>query len=553
MKKALAVFAFSLLMLTSCTVGKHKTDSPVDPNVFYLDSLPDIGEFKTYDSGLEAPLDFVPSNSYGEVLPYVGSYRIFETPKRDGEEWHAEQGYASFGLMTPDGRVVMKASDKNTYINYSLTDDGFGFYTLTREIMPKDDAPDEYMPSEIYIIPRDGSWCLELENNAWVSGYGGGCISVCVYPDVNDISQTQVVTHLYGYDGKLINIVEGSDSVEKMSSGLMLVSSWTNDGYEAYFVDVDGNNILGPYSVASDFNEAGITGVQDENGAYLVNTDGERITEYYDSIYKEYSGDMKKHVFSARHRGDRNVCDVFSQSGEFIGTTSGSSYASFRFPDNGRLLYYYTHYGLNENGYPDYKNERMIWRYVDSGESFVTELGKTPNSYTGTDNCYVYLDEDNKKGYLIDGDGKTIGVLENASEVVSVSPYGEYAIYVEGEYSYDPETGLPFEDTRKTHIYSAEKGGVIYSTDSYSNAYFPENNDRFVMLMHYDRMDMYDMLGGEPEYSLFDTKKGRVVLERCEHITMFNLGDKTVFNVVKGNTSLVLDEEMNVMRREYFE
>ena len=550
MKKTVILILSVLMLFTSCSEFVNETQSPVDPNVFYLDSLPEIGKFKAFDSGENAPFDFVPSDSYEEIIPYIGSYRIFETPAVDGENFSAEQGYASYGFMTRDGRVIMKASDKNTYLNYSLTNDGFGFYTLTREVMPKDDAPDEFTPSEAYIIPRDGSWCLMLSGNSWVSSFGGGSICVCVYP-VGD--EEEVKTQIYGYDGKLKTTVEGVDSVGRVSSGLMLVSSWKNNGYEAYFADESGNKVLGPYSYAIDFNDNGITCVEDKNGAYLINTDGKRLTEYYESFYNEYSADMTKHVFSGRTFANRQKCDVFSEKGELIGTTEGSSYASFKFPDDGRLLYYYTHYDTNEKGHTIYDSERMIWRYVDTGEDFVSDEGFVPNSYMCTDKCFIHIDEQNKKAYLIASDGKTMGVLDNVTEVVNVSPYGEYVIYIEGEYSYDTETGKPLGDTRKTHIYSKEKKSIIFSTDTYSNAYFPADNERFVLVMHYDGMDMYDMFGGEPEYSLFDTQKGEVVLEDCEYINVFNLGDKMFFNVSKGNTVLVLDEEMNVLRKAYYE
>ncbi len=555
MKKAVLIAVLVLLLLlTSCKVDVTDTRSP---NVFHMDALPDIGTFsgmanreRFYD---EITYDFVPNDEYGKIIPYIGSYRLFETPKVEGEDWHTEMGYCTYGFCTTDGKIVMDASDKNTYIMYHTTDDGFGFYTVTREARQKDDAPDEYLPTETYVIPLDGSWCLKFDGNSWVSNSGGGYIGVCDYPE----DGSDVRTHLYDYDGNLVKTIEGVDSTGIYSHGLMLISEWTSDGYRAHFIDENEEIVLGPYSSASDFNEYGITAVTDVNGAYLVNTKGERLTGYYDSFYKEFSDDMKKQVFFGRHPHKKEgfvtdnevMSDVYSEKGELLGTIKGLTYASFRFPNNEDIYYYYTNYD-NIRGYAV---GTMIWKRLGDDADLVSkDFGVMPNSYSGTDNCFIHLDKDQNKAILINGDGETVAVIDGANEVVNTSEYGEFVIYIEGEYNYgiDELTGLPFKDTRKTHIYDTKKGEIVYTVEASGNTHFADEKKRFLMITVYDEVSLF---GGDVASWLFDTVSGKIVFESCKEISLYEIEGVTYINVCTENSSALYDENFNVIRKSYFE
>ena len=554
MKKLSVILLLCLAVLSSCAQKTPlQVSTPVDPNIFYLEELPDIGSFSAIGDS-SAPEDFVPSDDYGMVLPFIGSYRVFETPKSEGDDWSIEMGYGSYGFCTPDGRVVMKAGDKNTYLGFRMADDGFGYYTLTREVVPKDDAPDEFTPAETYIIPLDGSWVLKLGASSWVTNVGGGSICIVEYPDGQYNFNESVRLAVYDYDGKLIKYIENVDSYDTSgvyTCGLMMISSWTDNGYTASFINEDGETVLGPYSGATSFNDKAVASVEDENGAYLIKPDGQRLSDYYDSIYREYSNDSKRHVYSARHKDNESTLDIYSDEGEFLGTVEGSSYASFRFLDNGRILYYYTAYDNNDKGYPIYNSERMVWRYLDTGEEFTVD-GKMPNSYSGTDNCFIYLDRQNSIMHIFNSDGEAVAEITSADDVINTSEYGEYVIYIEGVYNYDtdPETGLPYPDTRKTHIYDTKNKKIVYTVGSGSNAHFADENKRFILISVYDPTDVF---GGLQKSWLFDTKKGEIVLDECDNISYYDLGEKVYFAVAKGNMTALYDGEMNVIRKAYFE
>ena len=549
MKKIILTVVLSLFVLTSCTVEVKETRSP---NIFYVDGLPEIGSFSGMagsESFHKEPVyDFIPSDEYGKIIPYIGSYKVYETPKEEGSDWHVEMGYCSYGFCTPDGKIVMDASDKNTYINYRETNDGFGFYTLTREMKPVDDAPDEWLPSETYVIPLDGSWVIKLSSSSWVSNSGGGYIGVCDYPE----DGSNVRTLLYDYDGNLVKTVDGVDSTGIYSNGLMLISEWTNEGYKAHFINEDGEIVFGPYTAASDFNEYGITAVTDKNGAYLMNADGERLTDYYDSVFKEYSDDMKTHVFVGRYKDNNKVGDVYSDSGIHFGTAEGASYYSFRFPDNGEIFYYYTYYPENEKGYPIYGQEGMIYKNLKTGEDLISkEFGVGPNSYSGSDNCFVHVDRNERIAYLFDAEGETIAKINGASDVTAVSEYGEYVIYTEGEYNYgiDELTGQPLKDTRKVHIYDSEKGESVFTLDAPCNAYLTEDK-RFVRISVYDETDVF---GGTERCWLFDTRSGKIVFENCTNIMLQSIDGETYINVSSDNNSALYDGNLKLIRKAYFE
>lgn len=549
MKKITLLILCLVLLLTSCKTYVTDTRSP---NEFYIESLPEIGGFSGKTSGElfyeNIGTDFVPSDEYGEVIPYIGTYRLYETPPEEGSDWHTEVGYCSYGFCAPDGRIVMRASDKNSYLNYTKTDDGFGFYTLTREIQPVDDAPDEFIPGETYIIPRDGSWCIKLSEGSWVTSSGNGYINMCDYPTDGG----EVKTLMYDYEGNLVHTFEGIDSLGKYTNGLVMISKWSSTGYTAEFVDLNGERILGPYKAASDFNEYGITAVQDENGFYLTNMSGVRLTDYYEHIFKEYSGE--KMVFAAKHMENKKEHDVFDEKGNFIAAVNANSYFSVRFPDNGEILYYYTEYEENEKGYPIYDSERMVCKRISDGTDFISkEFGVSPNSYSGSNNCYVHIDKENSVGYFFDGNGETIAVIDDVTDIINVSENGEYIVYQTGtyDYGYDELTGESnIIDTRKLFIYDSAKKENIFSLDRGGSGYFPDSTERYIVITVYDETDFF---GGEATYWLYDAKQSKMLFENCNQISFYDVGDNCYFNVCTDNTSALYDSNLNCIRKTYFE
>ena len=554
MKRTFLFLLVLALFLTGCNFNEKDTQNTKKNTAFYLESLPEIGEFSGKTQGgrfyEDITYDFVPGDEYGKIIPYVGSYRFYETPKDNS--WYTKMGYATYGFCTLDGRIVMDASEKNTFVNHIQTEDGFGFYTVHREERQKEDAPDEFLPSETLVIPDSGKWFLSLKSNSYVVNSGGGHISIVEYP--GDSGEQRV--HLYDYDGKLVRTIEGTDSTGSYSQGLMLVSSYVKGGYRAEFVDEQGQKVLGPYKSASDFNENGITAVSDENGAYIVNAEGERLTEYYKDFFKEFSLNMKKHVFVGRRLDNNKELDVYSDKAEYLGKVEGATYASFRFCDNGEILYYYTKFDTDEKGHSVYNSEKIVWKRLSDNSDFVNEeLGVSPNSYSGTDNCFVYEDKENSRAVLLDENASVIAEIEGATQVVNSTEHGEYVIFITGEYDYriDEQTGKPVKDTRKTHIYDSKNKKIIYSMDhAGTNAHFADRGKRFIMITVYNS-DPDNMFSSLSRSWLFDTQSGKIVFEDCSQISLYDVGEETYINVCTDNSTALYDENLALVRKLYFE
>ena len=543
-----------LLLLTSC--AELFVTSTTSPNVFSLDEFPDIGSFTgKQDAGRfydEITYDFVASDEYGQIIPYVGSYRVFGT---NNEAWNATQGYTSYGFCTPDGKIVMDASDRNNYINYQETDDGFGYYCVTRDIEQKDDAPDEFEVGELLLIPLDGSWCVSFPGNAWVSSAGSGYIFVSVYPDY-DIAD--VKTYVYNYDGVLVNTLDGIEASGQYSSGLIPVYKYKDSGPEYYFYTLDGEMVLGPFSSASFFNENGIAPVIDFDGnAKLIDVNGDVVKhiEGYDHIMYEFSPDEKRQLFVARSRDNRSDnLTIFDSNADIIGTIDGTTYASLRYPDNVDLVYYYT----TEYTTSMY-TQKMVYRRLSDGSDVISEeFGVSPNSYNGHGNCYIHLDEEKNVGVFFDVEGKTIAVIDDICEVMSVSSDNKYIAYHSGKYSYeyDENTGTStLTDTRKFNIFNTDKNEIVYSMDKSASAYFPTSangtDERFLPIYVYEESN--NPFGDDANITIYDMVNQKVLVEESKNVTFYMISGKTYINVCTDNSAALYDDKMNVIRKTYFE
>ncbi len=536
MKKYICILLALVLILPSCT--KDVTDDSENKIVFYIDGeLPDIGEFsgskKTeHFHGAYTP-DFIPSDDYGEIIPYIGEYKIYST---SGEtDWHAEQGYASYGFCTPDGKIVMDASEKNSHINYFERDDGFGYFTVSRNIAQKEDAPDEYYASETLLIPRSGKWCKILNSGSWVSGAGNGVIMTCVYED-----GTLKGSVLYDYDGNELLVLDDVDTYGMPSQGLMLVGKWDSGTSKYYFVNMQGEAVLGPYQHAVGFNENGITYVCDYNGEYyFIDTKGNRLThESYRSVMACVN-DRGEHHYIARHkdytyRGN----DILDSGGNIIANIENSSYLTVRFPKNGEILY-------SDSG--------GVWKRLSDRSIFKSkEFDVSPGDFYGNDDLYIYKNEADGSAIFFDGDGETVAVLDDMYDYMDISDDGRYMTYMSGNYSYsyDEQLGEGIsEDTRKIHIYDTLNKTNIFDLDAAGYASFVGENDRYIMITVYN--DDY-FLGGGRQY-LYDTRTNKMLLESCETIIHTHISGKDYFGACTPNAATLYDGDMNVILRLYNE
>lgn len=142
-------------------------EEPSSSMVFFIDgNLPEIGEFsgKTQERFYpDYTPDFIPSDSYGKIIPFTGKYKIFQ---EDITEINSpvRMGYSEMGFCDENGKIIMDASSKNRNIYFTESSDGFGFYNLSVTDQPEKEVPDDvYIPQKTYVIPESGECALSWD------------------------------------------------------------------------------------------------------------------------------------------------------------------------------------------------------------------------------------------------------------------------------------------------------------------------------------------------------------------------------------------------------
>lgn len=539
MKRYICIFFTLMIFLSGCTetVQKENGEKQIR-SVFYIDGeLPDIGDFsgskkQEHFHGEYTPY-FIPCDSYGEIIPYIGNYKIYKTTDAD---WLAEQGYASYGLCTPDGRIVMDASEKNYHVNYFETDDGFGYYTVSRNLRAKNDAPDEYYPGETLLIPKDGKWCKTLDSSTWLSSAGSGVIIIGMYIDDN-----QYKTVVCDYNGAELFSKIGVMPLGIPSNDLILLIKWAGGlTPEHYFVNKDGEKVLGPYKYAASFSSEGTAYVCDyDDNYYFIDTSGKRLTFEDYSEVTECIREDGNHWYIARHKNYiHRGNDVLDSFGNIIANIENSSYITLRFPKNGEILY---------------RDSGGVWKRLSDRTVFKSrEFNVSPNEYYGTDDLYFYRNEEDGSAVVFDGNGETVAIFDSFFDFTDISENGKYVAYNSGtcDYKYDEILGKSITtDTRKLHIYDTEKQEHIYSSGLPGYANFTGEDDRYIFITTYQS----DYFAGTSIVSLYDTKTDKIIFDSCNTIRQYIIGGKSYFCVCTKNTNTLYDSDMNVIIRTYTE
>lgn len=532
--KKISCIIFCLVLFTSCTQNSGKTETSVHtevtapPLAFKIGGeLPDIGKFsggspEHFHGGYTE--EFIPSDDYGMVLPYIGNIREFSS----GGDFDMSQDYAYYGFCTPDGKIVLDATIRNHYINYREADDGFGYYILSRDIEEVSDAPDEYIPSEMLLIPLSGKWCIKVEPNCYVTAAADGVICIENY--------TQRTAELYDYDGNRIGEITDIDGVGNYSCGLMSVYSF-DDSYSkstVRYVDKEGNTVLGPYHDGGGFNKHGVTFVRDTDGfCKLINTDGDILV---DKAYTGVSDYETVYTFTDEYKSG---VDIYSAKGEFIGRAEGPRYLSLRFPNDGEIVY----------SYSDFSGELIATRLSDGEHIVNSEYGVSPNSYSSTDEIYVYENPEESFVLLMDYMGNTVAAFDDCTGFIN-SVGQRYIAYTTGntQHLLDEDGKNVTVSDRTVHVYDNIEKKVLFSASG--SGYMEFYGDRYIFMSVYDESDFF---GGKPRCYLYDTAEGKMIFDECRMINAVCIGGEYYYAVCEDNKCALYDNEMNMILKVYNE
>ncbi len=547
MKKLKLFLLAGVLLLSSCNAPGLPEDQ--GPPVFKIQGdLPEIGQFSGKEQYSrffsEYTSEFIPSDEYGKVIPFIGSTKEYYTPKRDREEYDyfASSKYDSFGFCTPDGKIVMDANENINYVGHTVTDDGFGYYTYS--VMPEqneDSIPDDvYIGNTTYFLPESGKWILELPRGSWAGVAGNGVITVLWVSEDNDEPYPSPdCLRLYDYDGNLISEIKGEEGAEPMSSnGMLLVRQYKDGENSARFIDINGKTVLGPYESANSFMGKGIATVKEYgDGCYFIDTNGNHINEEsYDSIGQIFD---ESDIVGYRAFRDEsvNVSDIYDLDANLVCTiTSPGRYCSVHITDDGDV---YSSYYEDGEIYVDAEGNRIV----------SSEFGVEANRYSPTPNLLVHRNEEDASGVIFDYDGNTVAVLDSIEYLNSVSKDERFICYSSGnvDYQWNELTQENIiTDTSKTHVYDTKEKKEILSFNGSGNCAFAGENDRYIIVTLYDATEMFS---DSSRNYMYDTVKGEMLFENCLNIRPYFIGEKYYYLVSTANKSTLYDENLNVILR----
>ncbi len=554
MKRICLLILSSLLMLTSCQIVEKTAMSQNDDEskTFYIEGeLAEIGDFsgnlqnKRYYN--EYTTEFLPSEDYKTVLPFVSKTVRYQTSQIGENDFKASRLYNSYGFCTVDGKIVMDARDDIENVFYNETPDGFGYYIAS---ISKNDN-ENLMPDDVFIsttsllIPKSGKWCLKLENGSYVLTAGYGVIGVCVAKeyDVNGYSPEHDLL-LYDYDGKLLKNLGIKQSAQIVGENLMLINDYSEESVGSYFCDFDGEMVYGPFSYASGFNEYGVGCIEDLNGEYyLMNTSGERMTtEQYESIFSIYGND--EYVgFYAKHKENSLIYDVFDSHGIYLDTAKSTSrHSNFILTSDKKVINaYYT-----DDGYEA--------RKVDGEKIVNEEFGVSPNDYCSLQDLFLYRDKNTSQAVLMDYYGNTFAEFDELEYVSSMSFDKKYVVYTSGRTTFDYIEDLQqniVSSTAKLHIYDVENQKILQSFDGEGFGSFFGENDRYIKIVQYDTENY--LYGGDGGYSLYDTKTQKMLFVDCTYISEADVNGETFINVCTKNKSTLYNGNMKPVLTIYYE
>ena len=476
-------------------------------------------------------------DDYGKLLPYVGEFSEIHATRLS-----YERDFRKYGLCTENGDIVIDA--KNHVISDFRcfdTSDGFSYYAIGVGKV-KDFSIDGFHPQKTYIIPKDGSWCVELEEGWWgfCDGVGGICASLDAEKVFNGMNWGyNSKTLLFDYKGNLIKEFGQNTIAYSRCKYCFALSSFENDpdDSETYYYNKNGNRVN--HDNHNDFNEYGVRIVCHEKEYFLENENGDLLNDIPYEEIKYFSDDKNtRGVFVARLKKGKDLYQFFFYDKKGNLQTSNREIFSKHhlkcyFPENGDVFCYFTD-----------KDDADVFFNINIGE-VIHEDRTVGNRYTDSNDNIIVCDGgsyEDAYGELYDYSGRKLARFDDFYWFRDVAENGKFVIYTSLA-DYDRwQSPYSFEDdNRKTYIYDVENGEYLYSIHGNSGAGFVGNDERFVLMYVHDS----DEGGNTFNHCLYDTKNKKLVVENAEDIKYYQVDKKDYFAVSYLNSSILYDSEMN--------
>ena len=491
MKKTILLILSILFILAACAEKTPQTDAvlydtsaerteetepampPVltgDEDTFYLSYLPDIGEYEAEDAPERWYADYmgelIPSDEYGELIPYIGYERKFVFEMYD----ETAVKYAQyFGLCTTDGVIVTDP----VYINVT---ENSGYYLLQSQPIYEE----RRIYHKFYLAAKDGSSFIELDGCANVCYYVGNGI-YCSREAYESVDGLQYINR----DGTVlweVDYLDLSGIPDLVGSADDVVIMHDYSARTFYFVDGYmrcTSALFKRISYATHDRyiveelENGKYGIIDLNGEYILPSEYDYID--YDEGRYLLCRDGKSYVtdetFSVIATFERKASSSSGLIGPYIVRFGYLEFFDLRkesYPDE---VYYYGVYSYEENS--------VIYLMDDEGRSIGQIPGRGHVISATDDNRYICLWISRDNGEQVGGyrlyDAET-GELSDILVFVSDKHYGRkmsedvHALYtIDGVYLHDYNGKFTCLDIADEEYYYYTDGDYAYTEDAEGN------------------------------------------------------------------------------------
>ncbi|MBQ3593278.1 MAG: WG repeat-containing protein [Clostridia bacterium] len=520
MKRIIAIIlATALLLLLSGCVQQKPPET-----VFWLDKVEDVGtfegleKFERYYDGYTDEL--IPSDKYGELIPFVGKILTASG------DWPMTS--ERYGLCTTDGKIVV---DPVFEYCYMMQAGGVAYYNLAYartieeiETAQENEDFDAMYSNRNLLIRTDGSFCKELGEataNAWTLDNGEGRIAVSKYGQEMDSSGMHF--EVYDENMNLLYTLEKIYNYPTFSNELIDVmiagENWQPSAM--YYIDKNGNKVIdgSAFSQISPFYN-GLASVQDkESGLYgYIDTNGDYVIEPQFKYASQF--------------GKLGYANVETDEGYFVIDVHGSRvlgdnvYEGAYLMEDGRVY----NAGTRVRKFIDVTTKDYLKCPICGKNS---DESKMNMSYLNNGIAYIHTNCDGKTGVF-----NAEGTLKEHIDYTNIS--GEFYIeHMDDSYIFIRDT-------------TADTGIIMYDRGSGEVKFTPENDTYFHTALDEGRYVMMSY-----EESMYEAKTTYHIYENgqktdgreYEHFGVAKTADGTYFNAVSNGFSYVYDEDFKVIMK----
>ncbi len=506
--KSIICLTVALISLTVTSCGTKPEQQPAS-QFFKLTANPTVSFTKQSKEivgryNAQYTDKFTPSDSYGEIMPFMGQYLTYTGTTNDGSEKTIVS--ALYGICTEDGKIIVDPVYKS--VKQVKLKNGNCFYIF------RVDSKSTTKTDSHIIISHDGTWMSEISGNYEFSELSNEEMIVLLRTVKYKNGDIKYVYEYYDYEGKKSfsysplqnDSTTASSTISEFKNGAAAVNETYTDPAgnvttKGYYVNKKGYSKFGTYTFAGEFsggyavvaNQEGLYGVIDEKGSYFIKP-----------TYKSITYNAELGYFACINEENCTIMDKSKNTVKVINTVD----SVVNIVGAERLMY---------KKYSK-ATDKTEYFYLDSNEPFVfTGTGQFPSEHIGNG---IYSCSYSNVCYFFNEDGQSILICEDFGGIASSK--GNYIV---------------IQNKRKDKLYFIDfKTKTTLSSIEY--AYCEGLGDKGLFVVEKDGL-----------YSIYDATTGTFKVENCDLVEIMHSYNKDFFSVKKDGYIELYDDSFNVVFR----